>query len=235
MSALKTWKSILEIRYPAAASLFDNRGEIATYWQWKDDLSEWQISNNQVTVFNKSNTKFLRVGLRNAVVVYELPESQKAFLDRAEEFVLYILETLQPKSLERVGLRIILVSERKHFKLLVNNIRKRLLSLTEADWAIFGGPPDDVGFPLVLTLEEYKVNFNFGPMAKDQLAGYFESNEVKERLPAVCLFCDFDIFRTDLNLEANLQASYFRDFLKFGSDQALQISRQFLDKYKDFE
>ncbi len=235
MSDLTLVKAILEIRFPTNATLFDRRGEIANNWQWRDDLSDWEISQNQVTIRNKSKSKFLSVGLRNAVVVFEMPSGHKDFCQLSEDFIKYVLQVLEPKKIERIGLRFLQISEEKHFKLLVNSIRKKLYRLSDADWDIFGGFPEDVAFPIVLKLDENRANVHFGPMLKEQLSGYFESGEVKEKLPEVSLFVDFDLYRTNFNITPKEYPKFFHSFLEDGCSQIFSITSRFLDHFKGFK
>jgi hypothetical protein len=41
---------------------------------------------------------------------------------------------------------------------------ENLLGLTDDDWAILGGHPEDIGIPLTLVFNEYRANFTLGPM-----------------------------------------------------------------------
>jgi len=235
MTDLKIWKIVFEIRYPATANLFDNRGKIAAKWQWTSDLSEWRISNNQVSVFNKSGTTFLNAGFKNTSVVMELPENHTQFSERALEFSTWVLDLLQIKKIDRVGLRIIQLSKKQHFKLLVTKMREKLLALSDDDWKSLGGYPEDIGLPLTLSLGDNKANFNLGPMKSEQLVNYFESNDVKGKLPSVALFLDFDLYRTEPDLPLETRSKEIGDFLKSGGQQILEISDKFLSKYGDFK
>jgi hypothetical protein len=235
MNDLKIWKMVWEVRYPASASLFDNRGAIASKWQWTSDLSEWRISNNQVSVHNKNGSTFLNAGFKVSSVAMELPESTLAFCNQAVEFSSSVLDTLKVEKLERVGLRLIQIAKRKHFKLLVNKMRKSLFGLSDDDWKIFGESPVDIGFPLTLTLENASANFNLGPMRVEQLTNYFESKEIKEKLPATALFVDFDIYKNDPEFTRNNYHREFSDFLSKGTKRILEITNTLMDRYGAFE
>ena len=234
MSDLKIWKIIWEIRYPAAATLLDNRGKIAAKWQWTSDLTEWRISNNQVSIYNKSGTTFLNAGFKNASVVMELPESHKVFCSQASEFTSSVLEDFQVKKIERVGLRIIQIAKRQHFKLLVSEMQANILGLTNDDWDILGGKLEDIGIPLTLDFGNNRANFNLGPMRKEQLSSYFEAKEVIDKLPPVALFLDFDLFRTDPEFSPGTYQGQLSDFLESGSEQILDVSGRFIDKHGGF-
>lgn len=235
MNDLKIWKIILEIRYPAASHLFDNRGKIAAKWQWTSDLSEWRISNNQVSIHNKSGTTFLNAGFKNTSIVMELPESPTFFNSQATEFSTWVLELLQIKKIERIGLRIIQLAKRQHFKLLVSKMRENLLGLGEEDWSILGGHPEDIGLPLTLAIGENKANFTLGPMKAEQLVNYFESTEIKNKIPTVAVFLDFDLYRNEPDFSPETYYEKIDAFLKSGSQQILEISNGFLDKHGGFK
>ncbi|MFZ5923018.1 MAG: hypothetical protein ACOYY3_18400 [Chloroflexota bacterium] len=235
MTVLKIWKIVFETRYPASANLFDNRGKIAAKWQWTSDLSEWRISNNQVSVHNKSGSTFLNAGFKNTSVVMELPENPTQFSERALEFSTWVLDLLQIENIDRVGLRIIQLAKRQHFKLLVSKMREELFKLGEEDWASLGGHPEDLGFPLTLALGEYKANFTLGPMKSEQLANLFESSDVKSKLPSAAVFLDFDLYKNEPNFPPETRSKNLGDFLKSGNQQILDISDKFLARYGGFK
>lgn len=235
MTDLKIWKIVFEIRYPAAANLFDNRGKIAAKWQWTSDLTEWRISNNQVSIYNKSSTIFLNAGFKNTSVVMELPESHTQFSSQASDFSVWVLDLLQVQKIDRVGLRFIQLSKKQHFKLLVTKMREKLLALSEDDWESLGGYPEDIGLPLTLVLGDNRANFTLGPMKSDQLANYFESKDVKGKLPSAAIFLDFDLYRTEPNFSVETRSKDIDDYLKIGSQQILDISDKFLTRYGGFK
>ncbi|MBN2115393.1 MAG: hypothetical protein JW730_02415 [Anaerolineales bacterium] len=235
MTDLKIWKIIFDIRYPAAADLFDNRGKIAAKWQWTSDLTEWRISNNQVSIHNKSGTTFLNAGFKNTSVVMELPESHIQFSNQASEFSTWVLDVLEVKKIDRIGLRFIQLAKKQHFKLLVTRMREKLLALSEEDWEYLGGHPEDLGLPLTLSLGDNKANFMVGPMKSDQLANYFESPDVKGKLPSVAVFVDFDLYRSEPSFLPNSRSKEISEYLKSGSQQILDISEKFLARYGGFK
>ncbi|MBN1450603.1 MAG: hypothetical protein JW963_06270 [Anaerolineales bacterium] len=235
MTDLKIWKIVFEIRYPAAANLFDNRGRIAAKWQWTSDLTEWRISNNQVSIYNKSGTTFLNAGFKNTSVVMELPESHAHFSNQASQFSTWVLDLLEVKKIDRIGLRFIQLSKKQHFKLLVTKMREKLFALSEDDWNSLGGYPEDIGLPLTLVVGDNRANFTLGPMKSDQLANYFESKDVKGKLPSVALFLDFDLYRTEPNFSIETRSKEISDYLKAGSQQILDISDKFLSRYGGFK
>jgi hypothetical protein len=235
MSDIKIWKAIWEIRYPASATLFDKRGEIATKWQWQSDLTEWRIGNNQVTIHNKSNSTFLRASYFSIVVVMEDPKNFRDFCKQASDFSTDTLESLNIRKLDRVGLRLIQLAERQKFNVLVTKIRKHLYKLNDDDWDVLGGYPEDIGFPLTLNLGDNKANFNFGPMERGQLAMHFESEEVKNKLPSVALFLDFDLFQPEPKLFPKSYRKEIREFLKSGGEQIQRISSDFVGRFGGFE
>jgi hypothetical protein len=235
MTDLKIWKIVFDIRYPAAANLFDNRGKIATKWQWTSDLTEWRISNNQVSIHNKSGTTFLNAGFKNTSVVMELPDSHTQFTNQASEFSTWVLDLLEVKKIDRVGLRYIQLAKKQHFKLLVAKMREKLLALSKEDWESLGGHPEDIGLPLTLSFGDNKANFTIGPMKSDQLANYFDSNDVKGKLPSVAVFLDFDLYKNEPSFSGETRSKEISEYLKSGSQQILDISDKFLARYGGFK
>jgi hypothetical protein len=193
------WKAIWEVRYPAAGLLFDKRGEIATKWQFQEDLTEWRISNNQVVIHNLSKTRMLLTSLGRMSVTEELPKNYKTFSNLALTFTNDVLDTISVSKISRIGLRLLFVSPSKSFKGLVRRIGKKIYKLEEQDWNILGGYPEDIAFPLVLKIGENKANFKFGPMEKEQYQRdeVFSTEEALQKMPPVSLFIDFDLYKLD--------------------------------------
>ncbi len=235
MSNLELWKAIWEVRYPATASLFDKRGAIATRWQGHLDLTEWQIAPNRVKIFNKSNTTVLRVGHLALGVVAEKPARYNEFCELASGFSTYILEMLNIGKIDRIGLRLIQIVERKSFKALVSKMRKRLYNLQDEEWKVLGGYPEDIGLPFTLKLAENMANFSLGPMRREQLEGFFESKEIKEQLPATVLFLDFDLYRASPKITLKAREKDLKEFLKSGGEQILDMSANFVEQCGGFE
>jgi hypothetical protein len=234
MSNLKIWKAISEVRYPPAATLFDNRGRIAAAWQFHDDLSEWRIANNQVVIYNPSKSRLLMAGFANSAISEELPRNYRLFSDLAADFSCQVIETLQIQKISRLGIRLVYMAERKGFKGLVRKIGKRLYRLEDEEWEIFGGFPEDIGFPLTLKLGQYKANFRFGPMEKEEYKqeNLFESESTLEKVPSVSIFIDFDLYRLDPT--GNSPESLIRDFLDEGGTVIEGIVAKFSEHFGEF-
>jgi hypothetical protein len=235
MNDLRFWKAIFEIRFPPSSFLFDNRGAIASKWQWIEDLSEWRISDNQVTIHNKNNTTFLNTGLRNLNVVMEFPRSASTFIDQAHSFSEFILDILQIRQIDRIGLRIIQLSNQKHFKLLFSKMKQNLYRISDDYWEKIGAIPEDLAVSFTLKINDNRANFNAGPMTKDQLLNYFESNEVKEKLPRTSLFVDVDIFRNSPEFEKEDFNNEIRNFLEDGCLQIENMGTSFYNEFGGFE
>jgi hypothetical protein len=234
MSDLKVWKAMWEIRYPHAPRLFDNRGAIAARWMGQSDLTDWRISNNRVEIYNGSNSTFLRVGLQAIAVVMEFPERYTDFCEQATTFSVETMKTLDVRKIDRIGLRLLLIAERKNFKALVNSMREQLYRLEDDDWKVLGGYPQDVGFPLTLNVEDKTASFMLRPMEKDRLVGHFESNEVKEKLPAVALFLDFDLYEIEPRLHPKSFQKDLSAFLRSGGELIQDMSNRFVAQYGGF-
>lgn len=114
-------------------------------------------------------------------------------------------------------------------------MRKNLLGLSDDDWNIFGNYPIDVGFSLTLSIENNTANFNLGPMRVEQLTNYFESNEVKEKLPSTGLFIDFDLYRNEPDFSPGDYHKKFSTFLKKGAKQITEITEKLMDRYGAFK
>lgn len=234
MNDLKIWKATTEIRYPASASIFDNRGRIASKWQWTTDLSEWRISNNDVTIHNKSLTSSFRAGYQNAAVIMEQPANIKEYAKQASDFLSSTLEILCVSKITRIGFRVLQIAERKHFKLLKNKIKEQIYSISDEAWNSLGGNPEDLALNLTLDLGEYKANFLLGPMQKEQLSDFFESIDTKEKLPAVSLFLDFDIYNNNPGWSPNSYGTELAKFIEQGIETIKTISDNFLTINKGF-
>lgn len=114
-------------------------------------------------------------------------------------------------------------------------MREKLLALNDDDWKSLGGYPEDIGLPLTLALGENKANFTLGPMKSDQLASFFESNDVKGKLPSVAVFLDFDLYKNEPSFPFETRTKNLGNFLKSGSQQILDISEKFLARYGGFK
>ena len=234
MSKLGLWKAIWEIRYPAAAKLFDVRGDIAGRWQ-RDELTDWRISSNQVVIHNIPETKVKIVGIRNAIMSEEQPTSYSNFSRGAIDFSRDIVDRLQITKLDRMGLRLLFLEERKHFKQLMNRMSQRLFRLKNEDWEVFGGTLEDIGFPLTLKVGNKKANLKLGPMNKEQYRkdNVFKSDETLEDLPLVSLFVDFDLYELDPSGRAVNEL--IADYLTNNGPEIHRIVDQIYDHFGGFE
>jgi hypothetical protein len=113
-------------------------------------------------------------------------------------------------------------------------MREQLYRLEDDDWKVLGGYPQDVGFPLTLNVEEKTASFMLRPMEKDQLVGHFESNEVKEKLPAVALFLDFDLYEIEPRLHPKSFQKDLSAFLRSGGELIQDMSNRFVAQYGGF-
>jgi hypothetical protein len=233
MSDLRLWKVVLEVRFPHAATLFDNRGKIAAKWRGQFDLTDWRISQNHVTLYNKRNDIALNVGLQNIAIILEMPKSFETFQKLAIDFCVWTLDTLNVIAINRIGLRMIQIARRKNFKNLVNKT-KQLYTLNDNDWQLFEGQIEDVGFPLTLNFGDKKANFNFGPMQSTQLANYFESRAIIHELPSVSILIDIDIYQNDPDTPAEKYHDFIDNYIRTCQDQIIGITNKFLGRFGGF-
>lgn len=236
MSKLIIAKAIWELRISPSALLLDNRGKIAVNWQHKQSLSEWRISQNEVVVHNPSNSIILAAGLRNISATFEMPATYEEFQTLAGDFSLNVIETIQPRRIERVGIRLQLIAEKPHFRTLVTKMRTKLYTLKEADWNIFGGYPEDIGLlSLIFKDQENQINFSTGPMEKAQLAEHFQSEEAKAKLPGTFVFVDMDLFSREPKWNNKSVNKQVLNYLADGGAKIQALAKSFLDNYEGFE
>lgn len=232
---LKTWKAIWQVRYPPAALLMDHRGALAGRWQHKkEDLTEWLIANNQFKVHDLANMLLLQADLRSVTIVVESVERQNLFAELATEFTFDVLDTLDVKRIERVGLRLLQVAERANFKAMCHQIRRGFYRLTDDEWQVFGKEPDDVGLSLVFRYEERTLNWNFGPMAKSQLETYFDSTAVKQSLPETSIFIDCDLYQPDPKFHRKEFKKELARYMESGMEQITGLTARFMGQYGGF-
>lgn len=232
---LSTWKTIWQVRFPSAAMLLDNRGNIAARWQHRlEDLTEWTIGTNQLSIHDKANTMLLRVELRAVTVVVESTERQSQFGDLATEFTFDMLDILKVRKIERVGLRLLRCSERSNFKAISNLIRRRFFNLSDDEWQLFGQHPDDIGMPLVFRYDDSTLNWHFGPMEKAQLETYFESAEVKKSLPDASIFFDCDLYQVDPKIHAKEFKKELGRFVSSETKRICDLTDAFLSRFGGF-
>jgi len=235
MSDLKIWKAICEIKYPAAAQLFDQRGSIAAKWHGQFDFTDWRIANNEVTLYNKSKSLLFQAGYRRMVCVMELPERYTSFRDCAFKVLFDTLDTLSVSKLERIGLRLLQLDERKSFKMLLAQMRKTLYGIADEAWNPLGGYPIDMGFLVTLQIGDYKANFSMGPMQKEQLKGFFDSVTVQEKLPASALFVDFDLYAEEPKFYRKDLEKKLAQFLELGESEIQRRTAEFVEQFGEFK
>lgn len=73
----------------------------------------------------------------------------------------------------------------------------------------------DVALPLTLINGNEKINYNFGPMKKEQLVQQFLNFKDATNIPNVFAFIDTDYYGI---LDRNFSKNYFRDFLNRAFD-----------------
>lgn len=234
MDDLKIWKAICEIRYPTAALLFDHRGDFAGMWQ-NGVLTEWSISRNHVSIFDEDHHTTLNVGLTSAGVIQELPISYQVFSNLSVRFFINVLKTLKIEKIDRIGIRLIQIAERKNFKQLVRKMAGDLYGVSDDQWEPLGGFPEDIGMPLTLRLGENSANFKIGPMKRKQLARELMSEDAKKQLPGVFVIIDFDLFGNEPSFVPKYYRSNIQSFFDAGEVEILPASKAFLDQFGGFE
>jgi len=222
ISELQEWKSVCEVRYPPRPRLFDIRGRIIEQALTKT-LTEWRMVQNRVDIHSKDGTIRYFASFENAGSVMEQPASVTAFRDGTVKFLRGVIEDLEITQLSRIGVRFYYLAPVPAFEALVQAMIGGLYRLSHDDWERVGGVPIDVGFPLTLKFGHRKANFMMGPMESSQLKGHFDTDAVKEKLPDVSVFIDFDYYEVNPSTGKKELHRFVREFI----DQASEISRSY--------
>lgn len=235
MSDLQVWKAIWQIRFPPVARLIDVRGRIASEWQHKNGLSEWQVTLHSTEIHNPTKSIFLKAELEAISVVAESPQGFEEFSTLANNFSLEILDLLQVNKINRLGLRLIQAAPYPNFRMLVNKMRRALYKPSDDIWDSLGGIPQDVSTAFVFKLGEKMANMTIGPMEGEQLATYFESGSVKSTLPSSVIFFDMDLYQLEPKI---FPKEYKKDVplcIKNGISEIQNFSERFLDRFGGFK
>ena len=121
---------------------------------------------------------------------------------------------LQWGQMQRIGVRTFWTKEVSDFDKLVATSKDILFKenslLNEAT---------DVALPLTLVNGNEKINYNFGPMKKEQLIQQFLNFKNAENVPDVFAFIDTDYYGI---LDRNFSKNHFREFL----NRAFEVSEK---------
>ena len=121
---------------------------------------------------------------------------------------------LQWGQMQRIGIRTFWVKEVNDLDKLVSTSKDILFKENSLlDEAI------DVALPLTLVNGDEKINYNFGPMKKQQLVQQFLNFKDAENIPDYFAFIDTDYYGV---LDRNFSKNYFREFL----NRAFEVSEK---------
>jgi len=124
---------------------------------------------------------------------------------------------LQWGQMQRIGIRTFWIKEVSDFDTLVTTSKGILFKenslLNEAT---------DVALPLTLINGSEKINYNFGPMKKEQLIQQPLNFKDVNNIPDVFAFIDTDYYGV---LDRNFSKNYFRDFM----NRAFEVSEKKVD------
>lgn len=225
---LKEWKATCEIRYPPSPEFFDRRGRIIA--QTRDErLTKWSMVRNRVDLHDEHKTMRAFSSYRNSGMVMEAPPNMGFFCQRARNFLRFVLEELRISTLTRIGVRIFLLLPATDFDGLVASLRDNLYALSSDQWGNLGGKAVDVGFPLTLQLGDNRANFMMGPMEREQLESHFDSATVKEKLPDVATFVDFDVYRRNPSIQDDRVGRLVHQFLEVACGEIREKTSRFLE------
>lgn len=230
---MKLQKAVIEVRYPSAALIYSERGKLAYKWQQERGLKQWRMGHNEFISYDDDGVLRVNVTLRNFLIAHENPGTSDRFARFAAPIIEDICDALKPSVILRVGIRFHYIHEAGAFKAMARKISKRFFALSEEDWSVFGGIPDDFGIPLRFKQDEYFVNMNFGPMQSEQLAGYFESDVVKKGLPKACFFYDYDFFQLDPRIEGHNPDASLINYLDDAGGRIDNLNQKIFQHFKE--
>jgi hypothetical protein len=186
-------EQVLEIRYKPEARVLDHRGTWADQLQHQFNLSEWQITENRVDVYDKENSKRLFIAFRNAGCTLR-NSGQTSFIQLTQSFLRFLFRqsffrTLQ---VERIG--VLGRFARRYngsFENLLRIYKERVYSIRPEVERAFAAELVDIGSPLDFRTAQGEIHSATGPMKKEQLRQFFDF--VKEP-PDVALYFQIDYF-----------------------------------------
>lgn len=184
---------IFEIRYKPNSKVLDHRGIWAEKLSKHLELSEWQILENRVDVYNKENKLRVFVGFRNSGSVCFASPTSTYFPDKTKKFFRFVLDLDGfEKSLfvERIGVRSKFCSPFSgSFDELRDRYATRYLIPTKEVMNAYDAKLIDIGGPLNFADKHGNFNTMSGPMPKDQIQGFF-NQEVD--FPEIGFYFDID-------------------------------------------
>lgn len=219
-SNLVVIKTVFEIRYPAAALLFDRRGHIATEFQ-RDLFTEWRITHNRVELHDQDRTLLAFAAFKNCGMAMEQYPGLQFFLTHTRRFLRLVLEQLEVERLTRIGLRhFCFIPLEGSFSSAVDYFTSAFYSFSESQVEALGGSFRDVGMTLELKIEDMLGRLTLGPMQAEQYGDMriLESEKDREALPETSMFLDFDLYRINPETPRNL-VEFCREFITRGDAQ----------------
>lgn len=121
---------------------------------------------------------------------------------------------LQWGQMQRIGIRTFWAKEVNDFDKLIATSKEILFKENS-----LLNKATDVAFPLTLVNGDEKINYNFGPMKKEQLIQQFLNFKDAENVPDAFAFIDTDYYGV---FDRNFSKNYFREFL----NRALEVSEE---------
>lgn len=234
MSELQLLRAVWEVRFPAEAVFFDNRGKIASRWHKQDGFDNWRLAQNELRLHSSDNSQAFVANHHRAFYVAE-GQALKEFCDKAAKVSAWTLASLKIKHITRVGFRIHLLLERNSFEETKLSMLKTVFAIRDDEWEIFGGEPLDISVPFTLQFGDRKANFKMGPVKRDELIDtIIESETIKERLPEAGILFDFDMYKENPNFQSRNLRPDFYEFIESAGKQMQSISMGILEHYGEF-
>ena len=186
---------VFEIRYKPNPKILDYRGTWAELISTHMALSQWNIVENRVDIYDKANKNHAFVGFRNSGFVTLDSPTKNYFFDQATKLFSFVAQLdgfeKQP-FVERIGIRSkFCTSFEKDFDELKNRYSQRYLTLPKEAEKAIDAKLIDIGGPLNFADKLGNFNTMSGPMENKQIIQYF-SNRKDTDVPEIGLFYDID-------------------------------------------
>lgn len=220
-------RQIVEVRYKPNPKILDYRGTWAEGISEHLNLERWEIIENRVDVYNEDMSLHAFVSFKNAGFTAKNSQTRNFFSDKALRFFkyLYSLDGFETNlHIKRIGVRSRFCREYQgDFGELRDKYTNNYLSLSEGAKETINAKLVDIGGPL--NFEDRLGNFNTmsGPMKKEQIERFFETDE---DIPSVGLYFDVDYWvRPDSVLNEREVLTKIRQFAESTWERFTALSK----------
>lgn len=184
---------LIEIRFSPNAKILDYRGQWAEAISQHMELSEWQIQENRLDIFDKEQARRFFVSYRNAGALIRNSSTRNYFSDQVNKFLKYLFEQKSfgdKLNVERFGVRgRFATAFSGSFEELLNLYSTKFITIRPEALKVINAKIVDIGMPIDFSTNNGNINSASGPMAKSQLSKIFDR---EKNLPEVALYFEFD-------------------------------------------